>query len=89
MRAHIVIPDELIKKVDEVVGPRRRSAFMVEAIEAKLQRERVLKAVKATLHLPPPKAIPEWNTPESASQWVHDQRVEADRIRSKRFRRKV
>ena len=29
-RAHIILPQELIEEIDAVVGPRGRSAFLVE-----------------------------------------------------------
>jgi hypothetical protein len=41
-RTHIILPQELIEEIDAVVGPRGRSAFMVEAARAELRRRRLL-----------------------------------------------
>ena len=41
-RAHVVLPQELIEEIDAVVGPRRRSAFLVETARAELRRRRLL-----------------------------------------------
>jgi hypothetical protein len=41
-RAHIVLPQELIEEIDSVVGPRGRSAFLVETARAELRRRRLL-----------------------------------------------
>ncbi len=41
-RAHILLPDDLIEEIDSVVGPRGRSAFLVETARAELRRRRLL-----------------------------------------------
>jgi hypothetical protein len=41
-RAHIVLPQELIEEIDSVVGPRGRSAFLVETARAELRRRRLV-----------------------------------------------
>jgi hypothetical protein len=41
-RAHIVLPQELIEEIDAVVGPRGRSAFLVETARAEIRRRRLL-----------------------------------------------
>jgi len=41
-RAHIVLPDELVDEIDSLVGPRGRSAFLVETARAELRRRRLL-----------------------------------------------
>jgi len=41
-RAHIVLPDELVDQIDSLVGPRGRSAFLVETARAELRRRRLL-----------------------------------------------
>ena len=45
-RAHIVLPDELIREIDSVVGPRGRSAFLVETARAELRRRRLLSFLR-------------------------------------------
>lgn len=80
-RTHFIAPKNLIDEVDRLVGPRRRSEFLTQAAQEKLKREKLLKATRAAMKLPPVN-VPEWKTPESASKWVHDLRVESDRKRN-------
>jgi metal-responsive CopG/Arc/MetJ family transcriptional regulator len=46
-RAHIVIPQALVREIDLVVGKRGRSNFLVEAASRELKRLRQMKALKA------------------------------------------
>ena len=46
MRTHLVLPDDLVKGVDELVGKRKRSRFIAEAARERLRRERLLKAIR-------------------------------------------
>jgi hypothetical protein len=41
-RAHIILPQELIEEIDSLVGPRGRSAFLVETARAELRRRKLL-----------------------------------------------
>ena len=82
VRTHFIAPKALIEEVDRLVGPRRRSEFFTKAAAEKLQREKLLRLTREVMKLPPAEGIPEWNTPEAASKWVHDGRVETDRARN-------
>jgi hypothetical protein len=82
VRTHFIAPKDLIEEVDRLVGPRRRSEFLAEATAEKLKREKLLRLTREVMKLPPAEGIPEWETPESASKWVHDGRVESDRARN-------
>jgi len=42
LRAHITLPEELVAEIDAAVGPRGRSAFLVETAQAELRRRRLL-----------------------------------------------
>jgi len=42
LRAHVVLPVELAKEIDALVGPRGRSAFLVEMAEKEVKRRRLL-----------------------------------------------
>lgn len=80
MRAHIVVPDNLIAEVDAHVGQRKRSRFIAEAIEDKLRNIRALAAFDAVAGSLVGVDIPGWETPESASEWVRAIRQESDRV---------
>jgi hypothetical protein len=47
MRLHITLDDELVKELDGRVGPRRRSAFIAEAIERALDDTRRWELIKS------------------------------------------
>ena len=81
VRTHFIAPKELIEEVDKLVGPRRRGEFLTEAAAQKLKREKLLKVTREVMKLPPV-GVPEWQTAESTSKWVHDLRVENDRLRN-------
>jgi hypothetical protein len=82
IRTHFIAPKDLIKEVDRLVGARRRSQFLTEAAAEKLKREKLLQFTREVMKLPAAEGIPEWETPESTSKWVHDGRVESDRARN-------
>ena len=76
MRMHIVLDDELVAQLDRRVGPRRRSAFVTEAIRRALDDERrwdliesAIGSISATGH--------EWD--EDPAAWVRAQRRADDR----------
>ncbi len=74
IRTHVVLPRELVEEVDELVGLRKRSAFFVQAVEEKLGRERLGRALAATKGFLADEAHPEWATPEKTSAWVRELR---------------
>ena len=74
IRTHVVFPKELVEAVDRLVGPRKRSRFFVQAIEEKLERERLGRALPTTAGFLAKGTHPEWGTPEQVSAWVHELR---------------
>ena len=46
-RAHIILPQDLIEEIDSMVGPRGRSAFLVETARAELRRRRLLAFLRS------------------------------------------
>jgi len=74
-RTHIVLPQELAKEIDELVGPRMRSAFIVETTAKEVRRRKLLAFLEG--------GEPAWrdeNHPELAeigtAEWVRAQRSE-------------
>jgi len=82
-RAHIILPDELATEIDDLVGKRGRSRFIVGAASAEVRRRLQLKALE--------KAAGSWkdrNHPElkgGTRRWVSRMRRESearlDRVR--------
>ena len=46
MRMHITLDDEIVAEIDAIAGPRRRSAFVREAVLAAVDRHRRAKLLR-------------------------------------------
>lgn len=77
-RVHVVIPKELLIEIDALVGPRRRSEFLVDSAREKVARELLRKAAHEYGGALKDAHIPGWETPRAASAWVHALRVESN-----------
>ncbi|MBV8438490.1 MAG: hypothetical protein JOY95_13355 [Silvibacterium sp.] len=70
------MPDDLIAEIDLQVGPRRRSAFLVEVARAELRRRRLLNFLESK--------DPAWKTEdhpeigENSAEWVKGLRAASD-----------
>ena len=73
-RAHVVMSNDLLQEIDSRVGQRKRSEFIQEAIEEKLNRLQRLEAFERVVGSIGDGDIPEWDTPESVAQWVQELR---------------
>lgn len=74
MRAHVVLPEELIEEVDHIAGKRKRSQFVEEAIREKLAREALGRVLKDSAGMLKPSDYPHWETPEKADAWIRASR---------------
>ncbi len=84
MRTHVILPDEMVESIDELVGKRKRSRFVEEAVSEKLRRERLGRALENTAGILRDEDYPEWSTSEKASEWVRKSR-ELDEQRTRRI----
>ena len=81
-RAHILLPQDLIKEIDSIVGPRRRSAFLVETARDAVRRTKLQRFLESD--------TPAWKDsdhPElaqGAAAWVRKLRREGETKRMKR-----
>jgi metal-responsive CopG/Arc/MetJ family transcriptional regulator len=46
-RAHILIPGDLLREIDDLVGPRGRSAFLLETARQEVQRRKLLRVLES------------------------------------------
>jgi metal-responsive CopG/Arc/MetJ family transcriptional regulator len=71
MRVHIDVDEALLKKIDEVAGPRGRSRFVRQAVEQALEWEERWKLIRSARG-----AIAdyghEWD--DDPAEWVREQR---------------
>ncbi|HEY1679507.1 MAG TPA: hypothetical protein VGG04_17460 [Candidatus Sulfotelmatobacter sp.] len=81
-RAHIVLPDDLLRDIDALVGPRGRSAFLVETARNEVRRHRLLQFLQST--------DPAWKDqdhPEldgGSGNWVRKLRAESETSRGRK-----
>ena len=71
---NMTLPRDLIERLDAVVGPRQRSAFVEEAISYRLRREEMRRAWEAARGML--KDDPRFPTSESVVEWVRALRAE-------------
>jgi hypothetical protein len=76
-RAHILIPGDLLREIDGLVGPRGRSAFLLETARQEVQRRKLLRFLEGE--------HPAWSAqdhPELAggtAAWVRQLRRQGER----------
>jgi len=79
-RAHVLLPQDLVKEIDSIVGPRGRSAFLVETAREAVRQRKLLRFLESD--------IPAWKDadhPElavGAAAWVRDLRQESEKKRA-------
>lgn len=84
-RAHILLPQDLVREIDAIVGPRGRSAFLVETAREAVRRKKLLRFLEGS--------EPGWKDadhPElagGAGAWVRDLRQDSEKRRTKKQRR--
>ena len=85
-RAHVLLPQDLVKEIDSIVGPRGRSAFLVETAREAVRRRKLLRFLESD--------TPAWKDadhPElarGAAAWVRELRQEGEAKRTKRRARR-
>lgn len=72
VRATITLPAELLAAVDETAGTRGRSQYITEAVERRLKRERLERALRETAGAI--KGSSTWPDAESVERWVRELR---------------
>ena len=74
MKAHLVLPREILEEVDKIAGKKRRSLFIAEATQEKLERERFLKVLEETKGAWTDKNHPELKTAKDVKRYVDEKR---------------
>ena len=73
-----MLPAALLQRIDQLVGKRKRSAFIEEAVEERVMRERLRKALRATAGMLREDYPPEWETPETTREWLGEIRASGE-----------
>jgi hypothetical protein len=76
-RAHILIPSDLLREIDALVGPRGRSAFLLETARQEVQRRKLLRFLES--EQPAWKAEDHPELVGGAAGWVREVRKQSER----------
>ena len=73
---NLSLPEDLVAQLDEVAGPRKRSAFAEEALRRAIRREQFRIAGEKVAGSLPMEHYPHWRTSEDVVRWVREMRAE-------------
>ena len=73
-RTNLTLPQDLVREVDEVAGPRGRSRYVAEAVTQRLKRDRLRRAVDASAGVF--RGTPQEQSREQTSAWIDQLRAE-------------
>ena len=74
VRTNLLLPEDLVKQLDRVAGPRGRSRYVADAVRERLRRDERLAAIKAAAGIW--RDHPLFPTDESVVDWVRAGRAE-------------
>ena len=76
-RTNLTLPEELLRQVDEIAGPRGRSRYVADAVAQRVKRDRLMRAIEESAgSLVPAGGRP--MTREEVSAWVEELRSDRD-----------
>lgn len=75
-RAHVLLPEDLLREIDALVGPRGRSSFLVETARNEVRRQKLLQFLESKDPAWKDKDHPELSS--GAAAWVRKLRAESD-----------
>lgn len=82
VRTHVVFPEDLVREIDALVGPRGRSAFIVETTRDAVRRKRLLEFLNSK--------EPAWKDEDhrefaqGTAKWVRNLRTQTERASRRR-----
>ena len=71
---NMTLPKDLVEQLDEIAGPRNRSAFVEDAVRYRLRREQMRRAWENARGIL--KDHPDFPTSEAVVEWVRARRAE-------------
>jgi hypothetical protein len=86
-RAHILIPTDLLGEIDALVGPRGRSAFLLETARQEVQRRKLLRFLESGHAAWKTEDHPELT--EGSGAWVRRMRQQSEKRGLDRRQRKT
>jgi metal-responsive CopG/Arc/MetJ family transcriptional regulator len=85
-RTHVILPEELIKQIDALVGKRGRSAFLTEIAQQEIKRRKLMQVLDklASRSGYSEQDYPEWK--DGSAEWVRKMRQEDQKLRDAKLR---
>ena len=77
-RAHIWLPDDLLREIDGIVGARGRSAFLVETAREAVKRRKLLAFLESGEIETAWKDVDHPELAKGSAAWVHAVRRESE-----------
>jgi hypothetical protein len=75
-RAHVVLPEDLVREIDKIAGSRGRSAFLADLAEREIKRRQLLQLFKRKEPIWKDEDHPELKG--GAAAWVRKMRSESE-----------
>jgi predicted transcriptional regulator len=76
MRVHVILEDDVVKELNELAGPRGRSAFIAAAVRERIEREARWRKIESAIGSIPDHGH-DWD--EDPAAWVREQRRSGER----------
>jgi metal-responsive CopG/Arc/MetJ family transcriptional regulator len=73
-RTNLTLPEDLLKQVDELAGPRGRSRYVADAVAQRVKRDRLGKAIRETAGILV--GTPDHMSRDEVTAWVEELRSE-------------
>jgi metal-responsive CopG/Arc/MetJ family transcriptional regulator len=77
VRTNVTLPSEVMAQIDEIAGPRGRSSYVAEAVQARLKRDRMRRVLDETYGAAVGHS--QWKDADEAYRWVRSLREDHSR----------
>jgi hypothetical protein len=75
-RAHVVLPEDLVREIDKIAGSRGRSAFLADLAKREIKRQQLLRLFKRKEPIWKDEDHPELKN--GAAAWIRKLRAESE-----------
>jgi metal-responsive CopG/Arc/MetJ family transcriptional regulator len=75
-RTNVTLPEELLRLVDELAGPRGRSRYVADAVAKQVKRDRLRRAIEETAGAMVGK--PGWMSPDEVIAFINEARQDRE-----------
>lgn len=79
VKTHVVFPKELLKSLDHLIGKRKRSRFVVEATQEKIERLKFAEVLEKAAGSWKDKNHPDLKTQEDVNKYLKKMRAKTNK----------